>query len=332
MTLRSCLLFMLIVLMSCDLDKHDNAPEGFDPPHASLHIDPGMGDTTTLFTLSASGSYDADHIKQLLEYRWDFNNDSIWDTDYSDYPYFIKLFEEPGKHEVKVEVTDRYGQKSVATRSLRTWGAETDTSSFIDPRDGQVYKTVKLFDVEWMAENLNYGTLLPVHDSTVDDGIVHKYCYKDDQNSRWDIGGTLTYYDWIEAMNYDTVSAQGICPPGWELPTSDDWRSIIESHKGLILYYSEYGFSNLNLTRIGIQPRLQDWEIIDSSLFTSYWLYLTRDYVKDFWDGNDHVTPIVVSSLQPKYRDNIFSMRFTNDVIRKYMGIAPIRCIKRDKQ
>lgn len=330
MKMRLWSFIVLAFLMSCDPNERDIPPEGFGPPLARLRVEPSRGDSTIAFVLSAKGSRDADHIEQLLRYRWDLNNDSIWDTEYSDYPYLIKLFPDTGKHEVRVEVIDRFGQISTAESKLFTWGAETDTSSFRDPRDGQVYKTVRLFGFEWMAENLNYGSMIPVSDTVYDDGIVHKYCYQNNPDYRAIEGGAYTFYDWDEAMNYDTISHQGICPPGWELPTRNDWQLIIDTHKGLVQFYSEGGFSNLNLTRIAVQQSLQEWLPIDTSPYTSYWMYLSRNFERYFWDDEECVTPYVASSRHHPFRGYIYPLRYVDDSIRNFIGIAPIRCIKRD--
>ncbi|MBR4784248.1 MAG: hypothetical protein IK012_03225 [Fibrobacter sp.] len=65
-----------------------------------------------------------------------------------------------------------------------------------DSRDGQVYRTVRVGVLDWMAENLNYKT---------DDGFVPG-------NPEDAFGG---YYSW--------KSAKTACPAGWHLPGKEEW-------------------------------------------------------------------------------------------------------------
>ena len=86
--------------------------------------------------------------------------------------------------------------------------------TFTDPRDGRVYKTVKIGDQVWMAENLNYGEM------TTDDKLVpgKKWCYDNDESNCEDGYGGL--YTWEVAKKS--------CPPGWHLPTNEEWEKLFE--------------------------------------------------------------------------------------------------------
>jgi uncharacterized protein (TIGR02145 family)/uncharacterized repeat protein (TIGR02543 family) len=94
----------------------------------------------------------------------------------------------------------------------------------IDARDGKSYATVQLGDQCWMAESLNYGTMIMGNQAMTDNEIVEKYCYNNDE-SNCTIYGAL--YQWNEMMQYATTpGAQGICPEGWHIPTDAEWTAL----------------------------------------------------------------------------------------------------------
>jgi uncharacterized protein (TIGR02145 family) len=92
---------------------------------------------------------------------------------------------------------------------------------------GQIYHTIIIGTQCWMKENLNLGKWLDQSQSQTqtDNGIVEKYCYGNDF-VQCDVWGGL--YQWDEMMHYSRISgAQGICPAGWHIPDSQDWKTLL---------------------------------------------------------------------------------------------------------
>jgi uncharacterized protein (TIGR02145 family) len=98
--------------------------------------------------------------------------------------------------------------------------------SFIDNRDGRVYRTVTIGNQCWMAENLNIGMMIPVDQDQLTNTIIEKYCYNDNSENCEVYGGL---YQWNEMMQYRTnPGVQGICPIGWHVPSLEEWMTITE--------------------------------------------------------------------------------------------------------
>ncbi len=89
-----------------------------------------------------------------------------------------------------------------------------DTGEFVDARDGHHYKTVKLGDTWWMAENLAF-------DAGEGTYLYDWRCIELEEEGR--------KYTWFAAMQGQKVEgARGVCPEGWRLPTKEDWKSLVE--------------------------------------------------------------------------------------------------------
>jgi PKD repeat protein len=96
---------VLQVLNSCT-EKENGKPE------ANFTITPGTGTTGTTFTFDASSS------KNAAQYRWDWDNDGIWDEIYSTESVKTHNFSESGTLAIKLEVMGENGNSASTTKEL----------------------------------------------------------------------------------------------------------------------------------------------------------------------------------------------------------------------
>ena len=108
---------------------------------------------------------------------------------------------------------------------------ENDQPDTVRDIDGNVYKTVKIGNLEWMAENLrttkyHNGSSIPnVTDNEAWAGLsTPAYCwYNNDRATYGNTYGAL--YNWY------AVETGNLCPTGWRVPTDAEWTTLTD-HAG----------------------------------------------------------------------------------------------------
>lgn len=146
----------------------------------------------------------------------------------------------------------------------------------VDSRDGNVYKTVYINGLRWMAENLRY-----MDSNTTINLKGNIRCPYDIKNCQ--IGGAI--YSWTAIMNIDkkwqdadassfiNAQHQGICPEGWHVPNEGEWYTLAKPDAGAPLDASDlfavgYYGNNSSTDKLGfsILPTMKNFEYYGESV------------------------------------------------------------------
>jgi uncharacterized protein (TIGR02145 family) len=101
---------------------------------------------------------------------------------------------------------------------------------------GLTYNSVQIGTQCWLRESINIGTKVPGTANQLNNNILEKYCYLDNEENCNVYGGL---YQWAEMVQYlsgatntanwnpvPTGNVQGICPAGWHIPTNTEWGTL----------------------------------------------------------------------------------------------------------
>ncbi len=111
-----------------------------------------------------------------------------------------------------------------------------DYGVLYDDRDDKTYKTVKIGNQEWMAENLNFE---------YNEGSAKSFCYKNDTTNcttygrlyNWSAAiDSISYYNeynkqcgWKQSKCSIPTLWKGICPNGSHIPSLDEWKDLLSN-------------------------------------------------------------------------------------------------------
>jgi uncharacterized protein (TIGR02145 family) len=114
-------------------------------------------------------------------------------------------------------------------------------------------------------------------------------------------------------MNYDqTVSTQGLCPPGWHVPSEADWNTLFANYtnKGFAASPLKYsGFSGFDALLSGARHLNKTW---DYSGFAGFFWSSTAHGPQKAW-AHGMNDPDASVSLYSAFRSNAFSVRCLKD-------------------
>lgn len=136
--------------------------------------------------------------------------------------------------------------------------ANPNMGLFVDSRDGKTYKTVKIGNQTWMAENLNYKT---------EDG---SHCFQCKKYGR--------LYEWHAALS--------ACPEGWHLPTKDEWKNFLSGRNARYLKSGDEWYNDNSYDRY-------DFSILPAGLYDDGQLN-NRGSFAQFWSADVNEGPYFV--------------------------------------
>jgi uncharacterized protein (TIGR02145 family) len=132
------------------------------------------------------------------------------------------------------------------------FGSLSAQDTFTDKRDGNVYRTINISGVSWMAENLRYKAK---------EGASY---FDNNSNNIPDYG---VLYDWKTATT--------VCPAGWHLPSGSEFRALAN-------YIEQKGTWTSNasgLSSFGIQMGgMLDYEGTFSEVGESCYFWTSTEY------------------------------------------------------
>ena len=221
---------------------------------------------------------------------------------------------------------------SVASPCKTATEDNCEYGTLTDDRDGQTYKTVKIGEQWWMAENLNYaytGVPFKYRDYTSDST---SWCYYNDAANCAKYG---RLYTWAAAMdsvgtwstngmgcgygktcNLGEGKVRGVCPMGWHLPTQTEWNTLFTAVGGqstagkMLKSTSGNGTDAYSFSALPAGSRNYSGNYNDEGYYANFWS--STEY------GSNHAYHMYLNY----YYDNAFL--YYNF---KYFGFS-VRCLK----
>jgi len=226
--------------------------------------------------------------------------------------YFNPAMAGVGLKTISYSYTNLFNCSNNATRTISVINPTPFTcgDSLTDIRDNKKYPTIQIASQCWLAVNLNHGQQIGGSSAQRDNCLVEKYCYND-LSANCNQYGAL--YQWDELMRYeDSEEIQGLCPPGWHVPSESDWNQLFTVYQGNAFAGSPLlytGYSGFNVLLAGVEFFNQRHRFADFA--SIMWSSTSHGPYKAWSHGMNEYNYSV--SYYPSYRSNAFPVRCVLD-------------------
>ena len=130
-----------------------------------------------------------------------------------------KTYNSGGTFTVSLQATNSFGYNTKTITVTVTEPADSGTMVY----EGRTYKTIVINGKEWMAENLAYlPAVYPSSSGSNTDPRYYVYDYKGTDAIEAKTTPNYTTY----GVLYNWSAAKAACPPGWHLPSDDEWTAL----------------------------------------------------------------------------------------------------------
>lgn len=168
---------------------------------------------------------------------------------------------------------------------------------FTDPRDSNVYSTITVQGVKWMAENLRYKASKGAF-------------YFDNDTNNIPIYGVL--YEWKTATK--------VCPEGWHLPSGSEFQTLVNYYDQKDTWRNKTpGSSSFSIQLAG----MQDYEGTFSEMDESGYYWTSTEYDKDNAEYFSYILLIETPVVDISRKEDIADIHGT-EKSNKYS----VRCVK----
>ena len=181
------------------------------PPRANFIVSTLAGNVNTKFRFDCFPSRDVESAPSQMFYRWDFDGDGQFEAGFSNELIAFRQYDDPGIYRVQLEVKDPIGDTGSCYKTVFISDGSNITGMFEDTRGYgyERYGTVKIGAQWWFARNV----CLEFADTS------STFIYNNKYENIYETG-----------LFYPLRQLASLCPPGWRVPTKNDWDRLFSNY------------------------------------------------------------------------------------------------------
>ncbi|MCS4434194.1 fibrobacter succinogenes major paralogous domain-containing protein [Aquiflexum gelatinilyticum] len=231
-------------------------------------------------------------------------------------------------YDYKISGLSVFGNIEFMNEATLTAKVETIT----DPRDGNVYKVIRIGTQTWFTENLRYSggiTQVPSESAWAGMFVNSDNVVNPTKQPAWSYYNNNPGFDAIygKLYNWYAVATGSLCPPGWHIPSEEEWTTLSNYLGGDNVsggkIKSVTGWSGTNI----FATNQSGFSALPAGYRTYLGVFEFEGYVTHWWSSteeNVHWAPRrVVYAGEGGNNDG----RFGKGILYKNYGLS-CRCIK----